>query len=220
MKSVLLNNLNKYYGNGQNKFHALKNLNLEIEEGEFVVILGQSGSGKSTLMNIIGGLDDYDSGEIEVFGKNYRNLKDKEMSDFRCCTLGFIFQSYNLIPVLNVYENIVFPIDISRRIIDNEYIDSVMNKLGIIDKKDSFPDMLSGGQQQRVAIARALANRPKMILADEPTGNLDTDTGKDVMRLLLDSIHSYSQTLLMITHNPQIAQYADRVIKIENGIIV
>ena len=220
MNSIEVRSLNKYYTTGKNSFHALKDIDMQVKKGEFVVILGQSGSGKSTLMNILGGLDDYDSGEVKVFGTDYKSANDKTMSRFRCSTIGFVFQAYNLIPVLNVYENIVFPVNISRGSVDTAYIDSIMEKLGILDKKDSFPSMLSGGQQQRVAIARALANKPELILADEPTGNLDTETGNEVLRLLLDSIHTYGQTLVMITHNPKIADYADRVIYLESGSIV
>lgn len=220
MNSIEVRSLNKYYTTGKNSFHALKDIDMQVKKGEFVVILGQSGSGKSTLMNILGGLDDYDSGEVKVFGTDYKSANDKTMSRFRCSTIGFVFQAYNLIPVLNVYENIVFPVNISRGSVDAGYIDSIMEKLGILDKKDSFPSMLSGGQQQRVAIARALANKPELILADEPTGNLDTETGNEVLRLLLDSIHTYGQTLVMITHNPKIADYADRVIYLESGSIV
>ncbi len=220
MNSIEVRSLNKYYTTGKNSFHALKDIDMQVKKGEFVVILGQSGSGKSTLMNILGGLDDYDSGEVKVFGTDYKSANDKTMSRFRCSTIGFVFQAYNLIPVLNVYENIVFPVNISRGSVDAGYIDGIMEKLGILDKKDSFPSMLSGGQQQRVAIARALANKPELILADEPTGNLDTETGNEVLRLLLDSIHTYGQTLVMITHNPKIADYADRVIYLESGSIV
>ena len=220
MNSIEVRSLNKYYTTGKNSFHALKDIDMQVKKGEFVVILGQSGSGKSTLMNILGGLDDYDSGEVKVFGTDYKSANDKTMSRFRCSTIGFVVQAYNLIPVLNVYENIVFPVNISRGSVDAGYIDSIMEKLGILDKKDSFPSMLSGGQQQRVAIARALANKPELILADEPTGNLDTETGNEVLRLLLDSIHTYGQTLVMITHNPKIADYADRVIYLESGSIV
>lgn len=220
MSVIKVKNLNKYYKSGSESYHALKNVNFEVNEGEFVVILGHSGSGKSTLLNIIGGLDEYDSGEVCLNGMNYKDADDVKMSDFRCSTIGFVFQSYNLIPVLNVYENIVFPVNISNKNVDEEYIDHLMTQLGIADKKKSFPSMLSGGQQQRVAIARALANKPKIILADEPTGNLDTNTGNDVLKILLDGIHTYGQTLVMITHNPSIADYADRVIRIENGELV
>ncbi|MBR5513164.1 MAG: ABC transporter ATP-binding protein [Ruminococcus sp.] len=220
MSVITVKNLNKYYKTGNESYHALKNINFEVGEGEFVVILGQSGSGKSTLLNIIGGLDDYDSGDVCLNAMNYKDTDDITMSNFRCSTIGFVFQSYNLIPVLNVYENIVFPVNISNKKVDEEYISQLMTKLGIADKRKSFPSMLSGGQQQRVAIARALANKPKIILADEPTGNLDTITGNDVLQILLDGVHTYGQTLVMITHNPSIAEYADRVIRIENGVIV
>ncbi len=220
MAVISLSNVNKFYKIGNSSFHALKDINLDIEEGEFVVILGKSGSGKSTLLNIIGGLDNYDSGEVILLGKNYKNADDVTMSDFRCKKIGFVFQSYNLIPVLNVYENIVFPVNIGRKKEDEKYIAGLIDKLGLKDKEKSFPHQLSGGQQQRVAIARALANKPKIILADEPTGNLDTNTGEDVLNLLISGVREYGHTLVMITHNPEIAKYADRIIKLKDGIIV
>ena len=220
MNIISLKNVNKYYKTRHDSFHALKDINLVIEEGKFTVILGKSGSGKSTLLNIIGGLDSYDNGEISVDGFDYKNADDKIMSDFRCKKIGFVFQSYNLIPVLNVFENITFPINISGEKIDNEYIENVIKKLGLEGKEKSFPNQLSGGQQQRVAIARALANKPKIILADEPTGNLDTATSEDVLHLLTNGVKEYGHTLVMITHDPDIAKYADRVITIEDGQII
>lgn len=220
MNVITIKKLNKYYKTGNDSFHALKDINLEIEEGKFTVILGKSGSGKSTLLNIIGGLDSYDDGEISVDGFDYRNADDKIMSSFRCKKIGFVFQSYNLIPVLNVFENITFPINISGEKIDNEYIANVIKELGLEGKEKSFPNQLSGGQQQRVAIARALANKPKIIFADEPTGNLDTAMSEDVLHLLTIGVKEYGHTLVMITHDPDIAKYADRIVTIEDGKIV
>lgn len=220
MSIISLKNVNKYYKTGDTSFHALKDINLDIEEGEFVVILGKSGSGKSTLLNVIGGLDGYDSGDVIMEGFDYKNADDTVMSDFRCKKIGFVFQSYNLIPVLNVYENITFPVNISGAKVDNKYISNVIKELGLDGKEKSFPNQLSGGQQQRVAIARALANKPKIVLADEPTGNLDTAIGEDVINLLTLGVKEYGHTLVMITHNPDIAKYADRVVTIEDGKIV
>lgn len=217
---ISLKSVNKYYKAGESSFHALKDIDLNIEEGEFVVILGKSGSGKSTLLNIIGGLDSYDSGEVIMEGFNYKAADDTIMSDFRCKKIGFVFQSYNLIPVLNVYENITFPVNISGEKIDDKYIANVIKQLGLDGKEKSFPNQLSGGQQQRVAIARALANKPKIVLADEPTGNLDSAIGEDVLNLLIKGVREYGHTLIMITHNADIAKYADRVVKIEDGRIV
>ena len=215
-----LKNVNKYYKTGDSSFHALKDINLDIEEGKFIVILGKSGSGKSTLLNIIGGLDGYDSGEVIMEGFNYKDADDSVMSDFRCRHIGFVFQSYNLIPVLNVYENITFPVNISGTNIDSKYIASIIKKLGLEGKEKSFPNQLSGGQQQRVAIARALANKPRIILADEPTGNLDTVIGNDVLNLLTSGVKEYGHTLVMITHNPDIAKYADVIVNMEDGKII
>lgn len=220
MRIISLKSVNKYYKAGESSFHALKDINLDIEEGEFVVILGKSGSGKSTLLNIIGGLDGYDSGEVIMEGFNYKDADDTVMSDFRCKKIGFVFQSYNLIPVLNVYENITFPVNISGTKIDEQYIANVIKQLGLDGKEKSFPNQLSGGQQQRVAIARALANKPKIVLADEPTGNLDSAIGEDVLNLLIKGVREYGHTLIMITHNADIAKYADRVVNIEDGRIV
>ena len=217
---ISLKSVNKYYKAGESSFHALKDIDLNIEEGEFVVILGKSGSGKSTLLNIIGGLDSYDSGEVIMEGFNYKAADDTIMSDFRCKKIGFVFQSYNLIPVLNVYENITFPVNISGEKIDDKYIANVIKQLGLDGKEKSFPNQLSGGQQQRVAIARALANKPKIVLADEPTGNLDSAIGEDVLNLLIKGVREYGHTLIMITHNADIAKYADRIVKIEDGRIV
>ena len=220
MPVISLKKVNKYYKSGNESFHALKDISLDIEEGEFVVILGKSGSGKSTLLNIIGGLDNYDDGEVILDGADYKNADDKTMSEFRCKKIGFVFQSYNLIPVLNVYENITFPVNIDGGSIDKEHIETVIRRLGLDGKEKSFPNQLSGGQQQRVAIARALANKPKILLADEPTGNLDTAIGNEVLELLTNGVREYGHTLVMITHNPEIANCADRFIRIEDARII
>lgn len=220
MSIISLKNVNKYYKTGDSSFHALKDINLDIEEGEFVVILGKSGSGKSTLLNVIGGLDGYDSGSVIMEGFDYKTANDAVMSGFRCRKIGFVFQSYNLIPVLNLYENITFPVNISGEKIDDKYIANVIKQLGLDGKEKAFPNQLSGGQQQRVAIARALANKPKIVLADEPTGNLDSAIGEDVLNLLIKGVREYGHTLIMITHNADIAKYADRIINIEDGKIV
>ena len=219
MELIQLKNVNKYYENGMEKIHVLKNINLSVQEGEFLAILGPSGSGKSTILNMIGGLDSYDSGEVIVDGTEYNNQNDEVMSEYRRRMLGFVFQSFHLIPVLSVYENVVFPVQIDGKREDKSYIEELLKELGIYEKKDTFPTKLSGGQQQRVAIARALANKPKIILADEPTGNLDSDTGNDVLRILMKGIKKYGQTLIMITHNQEIAKMADRIVYIKNGVI-
>ena len=220
MEIIKIKHAFKSYGQGEEAVNVLKNINLSINEGEFLVILGPSGSGKSTLLNMIGGLDALDSGDIVLNGKNYKGENDKIMSRYRRKTLGFIFQSFNLIPVLSIYENVILPITLDNGKVDKEYVDEILDFLGIKNKKKSFPSQLSGGQQQRVAIARALSNKPKIILADEPTGNLDTNTGNDVLKLLLKGIKKYGQTLIMITHNERIAKLADRVVYIENGELV
>lgn len=217
MNVIEIKNAYKSYGQGEEKYTVLKNINLSVAQGEFLAILGPSGSGKSTLLNMIGGLDQLDSGEIILDGKNYSGKNDEEMSKYRRETLGFVFQSYNLIPVLTVYENIVLPIILDKQKPDTSYVDEVLGMLEIAGKKKMFPNKLSGGQQQRVAIARALCNKPKIVLADEPTGNLDTHTGEKVLNLLMNGIRKYGQTLIMITHNQEIAKLADRVVHIENG---
>ena len=214
-----LKNINKYYQNGENKNHILKDLNLHVKKGEFVAILGPSGSGKSTLLNMIGCLDTPDSGDVLIEVKSVIGKDDKSMSEYRRQYVGFVFQAFNLVPVFSVYENIILPTVVDERT-DTEYIELLMEKLGLQEHKDKFPSMLSGGQQQRVAIARALAAKPKLVLADEPTGNLDTETGEAVMNLLIDSIKEFEQTLIMITHNPEIAKRADRVVTLRDGRIV
>ncbi len=212
--------LKKYYGAGDTQVKALDGVNFAVEEGEFVAVVGTSGSGKSTLLHMIGGLDRPTSGKVEVAGKDIFTLKDDELTIFRRRKIGFIFQSYNLVPVLSVYENIVLPISLDGNKIDQAHIGSIIETLGLQSKVGNLPGQLSGGQQQRVAIARALASKPAIILADEPTGNLDSSTSLDVMGLLKVTSDKFKQTMVMITHNEEIAQMADRIIRIEDGRIV
>ncbi|CEP82421.1 ABC transporter ATP-binding protein [[Clostridium] sordellii] len=211
--------LNKIYGKGENKVQALKDINLSIEKGKFTAIIGPSGSGKSTLLNCIAGLDNISSGKVLLEGKDVSTLSDNGLSKLRSEEFGFIFQSFNLIPVINVYENIILPISIDDKKVDKEHIDNIIDKLGLKDKINKFPNELSGGQQQRVAIARALANKPKIIFADEPTGNLDSKTTDEVMNLLNSCVEEFGQTLVMITHNNEIAKMADICIEIRDGKI-
>ncbi len=213
-------NLQKYYGSGDTTVKALDGVDLSVPDGEFAAIVGTSGSGKSTLLHMLGGLDRPTGGTVAVEGKNIFSLKDDALTIFRRRKIGFIFQSYNLVPVLNVYENIVLPIELDGNRIDKNHIDSIIETLGLDEKVDNLPNQLSGGQQQRVAIARALASKPAIILADEPTGNLDSKTSLDVMGLLKVTSEQFSQTIVMITHNEEIAQMADRIIRIEDGRIV
>lgn len=213
-------NLKKYYGSGDTVVKALDGVNLSVSDGEFAAIVGTSGSGKSTLLHMLGGLDRPTDGSVEVEGSNIFSLKDDALTIFRRRKIGFIFQSYNLVPVLNVYENIVLPIELDGNKIDKPHIETIIETLGLTSKMDSLPNQLSGGQQQRVAIARALASKPAIILADEPTGNLDSKTSLDVMGLLKVTSQRFSQTTVMITHNEEIAQMADRIIRIEDGRIV
>jgi len=220
MKILEVRNASKIYGEGDVVIEALKQVNLEIEAGEFIAILGPSGSGKSTLLNMIGGLDKLTQGEILFRGEKLLLHDDDRMSEYRRDKVGFVFQSFNLIPVLSVYENVVMPLVLSNRRPDNDYINDLMTHLGIEDRKNAFPNQLSGGQQQRVAIARALANKPELILADEPTGNLDTRTGREVLELLTSSGKRFGQTIIMITHNESIAEKADRIVFIENGEVI
>ncbi len=220
MKILQADNLIKIYGSGENEVHALDGVNFSVEKGEFVAIVGTSGSGKSTLLHILGGLDRPTSGNVAVDNRNIFSLKDEELTIFRRRKIGFVFQNYNLVPVLNVYENIVLPIQLDGKEPDAEYIKSIIETLGIESKLDNLPNNLSGGQQQRVAIARALASKPAIILADEPTGNLDSKTSQDVLGLLKVTSQKYAQTIVMITHNEEIAQLADRIIRIEDGKIV
>ncbi|WP_057553529.1 ABC transporter ATP-binding protein [Paraclostridium sordellii] len=211
--------LNKIYGKGENEVQALKDINLSIEKGKFTVIIGPSGSGKSTLLNCIAGLDNISSGKVLLEGKDISILNDNSLSKLRSEEFGFIFQSFNLILVINVYENIILPISIDDKKVDKEHIDNIIDKLGLKDKINKFPNELSGGQQQRVAIARALANKPKIIFADEPTGNLDSKTTDEVMNLLNSCVKEFGQTLVMITHNNEIAKMADVCIEIRDGKI-
>lgn len=212
--------LKKIYGSGENAVHALDGVNLTVEKGEFVAVVGTSGSGKSTLLHMLGGLDRPTSGKVLVDGKDIFSLKDEALTIFRRRKIGFVFQAYNLVPVLNVYENIVLPIELDGNRIDKELIDKIARTLGLNDRLDALPSQLSGGQQQRVAIARALASTPAIILADEPTGNLDSRTSQDVLSLLKVTSEQFSQTIVMITHNEEIAQMADRIIRIEDGRII
>lgn len=220
MKILQASNLTKIYGSGENEVHALDGVNFSVEKGEFVAIVGTSGSGKSTLLHMLGGLDRPTGGSVEVDGKEIFSLKDEELTIFRRRKIGFVFQNYNLVPVLNVYENIVLPVQLDGKTPDASYIDSIIETLGLERKLENLPNNLSGGQQQRVAIARALASKPAIILADEPTGNLDSKTSQDVLGLLKVTSQKYGQTIVMITHNEEIAQLADRIIRIEDGKLV
>lgn len=213
-------NLRKKYGTGENEVHALDGVDLEVNKGEFVAVVGTSGSGKSTLLHMLGGLDRPTAGTVTVDGKDIFTLKDEALTIFRRRKIGFVFQNYNLVPVLNVYENIVLPVQLDGNEPDKKYIDSIIDMLGLSAKLSNLPNNLSGGQQQRVAIARALAAKPAIILADEPTGNLDSRTSQDVLSLLKVSSQKFSQTIVMITHNEELAQLADRIIRIEDGKIV
>ena len=212
--------LKKYYGAKPNITRALDGVTLSIEKGEFVAIVGTSGSGKSTLLNMIGGLDVPTSGKVIVDGRELSTLKDEQLTIFRRRKIGFIFQNYNLVPVLNVYENIVLPVELDGNKVDKKFMKEVVQMLGLEDKLNNMPNNLSGGQQQRVAIARALVSKPAIVLADEPTGNLDSKTSADVLGLLKTTSQKLHQTLVMITHNNEIAQLADRIIRIEDGKIV
>ena len=213
-------NLTKIYGSGETQVKALAGVDFEVKAGEFVSIVGTSGSGKTTLLHMLGGLDRPSSGKVYVEGKDIFSLKEDELTVFRRRKIGFIFQSYNLVPVLNVYENIVLPVELDGETEDKEYITQVISLLGLGNKLGNLPSQLSGGQQQRVAIARALAAKPAIILADEPTGNLDSGTSQDVLSLLKVTGEKFSQTIVMITHNEEIAQLEDRIIRIEDGKIV
>ena len=213
-------NLRKIYGKGENQVKALDGVELSVEKGEFVAVVGTCGSGKSTLLHMLGGLDRPTSGKVYVDGKDIFSLKEEELTIFRRRKIGFVFQSYNLVPVLNVYENISLPIELDGKRADRKFIDSILKTLGLEEKVRSLPGQLSGGQQQRVAIARALASKPAILLCDEPTGNLDSRTSQDVLSLLKVSSQKYTQTIVMITHNEEIAQLADRTIRIEDGRIL
>ena len=220
MNILQAKDLTKIYGSGENTVYALNDVNFSVEKGEFVAVVGTSGSGKSTLLHMLGGLDRPTSGSVTVDGKEIFSLKDEALTIFRRRKIGFVFQNYNLVPVLNVYENIVLPVQLDGKVPDAAYIDSIIETLGLESKLKNLPNNLSGGQQQRVAIARALASKPAIILADEPTGNLDSKTSQDVLGLLKVTSQKYAQTIVMITHNEEIAQLADRIIRIEDGKIV
>ena len=212
--------LKKYYGSGDTQVKALDGVDLSIEQGEFVAIVGTSGSGKSTLLHMLGGLDRPTSGNVTVDGKDIFALKDEALTIFRRRKIGFVFQSYNLVPVLSVWENIILPIQLDGARVDKAYVREVIATLGLEKKLQNLPNQLSGGQQQRVAIARALATKPAILLADEPTGNLDSKTSQDVLSLMKVTGQKFAQTMVMITHNEEIAQMADRIVRIEDGRIV
>lgn len=220
VKILETRDLMKHYGAEPNQVRALDGVNLAVENGEFVAIVGTSGSGKSTLLHMLGGLDRPTNGKVLVDGKNIFELKDDELTIFRRRKIGFIFQNYNLVPILNVYENIVLPIELDGNKVDQSFIEEIAATLGLDSKLYNLPNNLSGGQQQRVAIARALATKPAIVLADEPTGNLDSKTSMDVLGLLKVTSKQFNQTIVMITHNEEIAQLADRIIRIEDGTIV
>ena len=212
--------LKKYYGAGDTLVKALDGVDLQVENGEFVAIVGTSGSGKSTLLHILGGLDRPTGGSVLVDGKDIFSLKDEELTIFRRRKIGFVFQAYNLVPVLSAYENIILPIQLDGGRVDKDYVGRVIEALGLEQRLNSLPSQLSGGQQQRVAIARALAAKPAIILADEPTGNLDSKTSQDVLSLMKITSQKFAQTMVMITHYEEIAQTADRIVRIEDGRIV
>ena len=220
MEILRTENLKKYYGEGEAQVKALDGVDFSVEKGEFVSIVGTSGSGKSTLLNMLGGLDKPTSGTVKVDGKSIFSLKAEALTIFRRRKIGFVFQSFNLVPVLNVYENIVLPIELDGNKIDQEFIKKVIETLGLENKIYALPSQLSGGQQQRVAIARALASKPVIVLADEPTGNLDSATSQDVLGLMKTTGERFGQTMVMITHNEEIAQMANRIVRIEDGRII
>ncbi|MBO4456649.1 MAG: ABC transporter ATP-binding protein [Butyrivibrio sp.] len=220
MEILRVEDLKKTYGDGDAKVEALRGVNISVEKGEFVAIVGTSGSGKSTLLHMVGGLDRPTSGKVFIDGKEIFELKDEELTIFRRRKIGFVFQAFNLVPVLSVYENIVLPVELDGNEPDSEFVDSIIETLGLSEKRNAYPNQLSGGQQQRVAIARALVATPQVILADEPTGNLDSKTSQDVLGLLKVVGERYGQTIVMITHNEELAQAADRIIRIEDGLVV
>lgn len=220
MEILKTENLRKTYGSGEAKVEALRGVNLTVNKGEFLSIVGTSGSGKSTLLHMLGGLDRPTDGKVIIDGKDIFSLKDEELTIFRRRKIGFVFQAFNLVPVMSVYENIVLPVELDGEKPNQELVNEIINTLGLSGKLNAYPSQLSGGQQQRVAIARALASAPAIILADEPTGNLDSKTTQDVMGLLKVTSQKFAQTIVMITHNDEIAQLADRSIRIEDGMIV
>ena len=220
MKILETKHLKKYYGQGSSLVKAVDDISISVEKGEFVAIVGTSGSGKTSLLNLLGGLDYADSGEVIIGGQSLLNMKDEERTVFRRRNIGFIFQNYNLVSMLNVYKNVVLPIRLDGNKPDEEFIGKILNLLGLTEKVRNRPNQLSGGQQQRVAIARALASKPKIVLADEPTGNLDSRTSAEVMGLLQMTSREFNQTIIMITHNEEIAQMADSIIHLEDGRVV
>ena len=220
MEILRTENLKKYYEQGASPVKAIDGVNISVAQGEFVAIVGTSGSGKSTLLNMLGGLDRPTEGKVFVDGKDIFSLKDEELTIFRRRKIGFVFQAFNLVPVLNVYENVVLPIQLDGNEVDEAYVKEIIDILGLSEKVNSMPNQLSGGQQQRVAIARALATKPSFILGDEPTGNLDSKTSQDVLGLLKTTGAKFNQTMIMITHNEEIAQMADRIIRIEDGHVI
>lgn len=222
MESLIVKTLalKKYYKLGENTVRALDGVDFTVSEGEFVAIVGKSGSGKSTLLHMLGGLDIPTAGEVFVDGKQLSQMSREQLAIFRRRKVGFVFQSYNLVPDMNVYENVIFPIELDGGYVDTEFIEKILSLLKLTEKKEALPNMLSGGQQQRVAIARALAAKPAILLADEPTGNLDTGTSHDVMGLLKTAAKQYQQTVILITHDQDVAQLADRIVRIEDGKIV
>jgi len=217
---LTVRDLVKHYNDGTSTVKAVDHIDLEVEKGDFVAIVGKSGSGKSTLLNLIGGLDRPDSGQVIVDGKSVFRMKDEQLAVFRRQKISFIFQNYNLIPSLNVWENVVLPIGLDNRKVNTAFIEELLTTIGLSDRKKALPSMLSGGQQQRVAIARAIASEPAIILADEPTGNLDTKTELEVMSLLKRSVEKFGQTLIMITHDEGIAQTADHIVHLEDGRVI
>lgn len=220
MRVLETENLKKYYGFGDSLVRALDGVDFFVEQGEFVAVVGTSGSGKSTLLNMVGGLDNPTEGRIVVDGKEIQKMNADERTVFRRREIGFVFQNYNLVPMLNVYENIILPIELDGNQIDRDFVDEIVKMLHLDDKLERFPNSLSGGQRQRAAIARAIAAKPAIVLADEPTGNLDSKTGQEVLGLFKATAERFGQTLVMITHNLEIAQLADRVVRIEDGQIV
>lgn len=220
MSILVAENLKKYYGEGETLVKALDDVSLSVEKGEFVSIIGTSGSGKSTLLHMLGGLDNPSSGNVVIDGTDISKMKGDELCIFRRRKIGFIFQSFNLVPSITVYDNIILPLQLDGKKVDKEFVNKVVDVLGLSNKLDRIPSKLSGGQQQRVAIARALASKPAIILADEPTGNLDSKTSHDVLGLLKETGKKFDQTIVMITHSDEIAQKADRMIRIEDGHII
>lgn len=220
MKMVKTIGVERTFGQGDTAVHALRGINLEIDNGEFLAIVGTSGSGKSTLLHILGGLDQATKGEVIIHDTNLEGLPDEELTIFRRRNIGFVFQKFNLVPILNVWENITIPVLLDKKQVDEAYINEVIHLLGLTEKIKAYPNQLSGGQQQRVAIARALANKPAILFADEPTGNLDSKTSQDVLSLLKVTSRRFKQTMVIITHDEEVAQLADRIIRLEDGAIV